>query len=185
MIDLAIALRGVVNTLDELDAEHVVVGSAAAATWGVARATRDVDIVTVVPAGNAAAFIEHIDAAGFYVPAGEASSALVNRGSFNVLHPATGGKVDLFVVPTDDPFERSRLDRRIQGEVLGVATWIATPEDVVLAKLRWRLDSRSEVQWRDCVEIAAVQRLDEPYLRVWADRLGVSDDLEELLASTR
>jgi hypothetical protein len=56
---------------------------------------------------------------------------------------------------------------------------------VVLAKLRWRLDSRSEGQWRDCVEIAAVQRLDEPYLRVWADRLGVSDDLEELLASTR
>jgi len=65
--------------------------------------------------------------------------------------------------------------------VLGVTAWIATPEDVVLAKLRWRLDSRSEVQWRDCVGIAATQDLDKEYLWSWADQLGVAADLAELL----
>ncbi len=60
--------------------------------------------------------------------------------------------------------------------------WIATAEDVILAKLRWRLESRSEVHWRDCVEIVATQPVDRSYLRGWAERLGVADDLAELLA---
>ena len=65
--------------------------------------------------------------------------------------------------------------------MFGVATWVATGEDVVLAKLRWRLESRSETQWRDCVEIARIQLLDRAYLRHWGSELGVSDDLDELL----
>ena len=183
MIDLAFALRGVVAALEAIDAGYVVVGSTAAAAWGVARATRDVDVVAVVPAGEAAGLIERLAEAGLYVPVDEASRALAVGGAFNVLHPPSGGKVDVFVVGADDAFTRSRLDRRIRSEVLDVPTWIATAEDVVLAKLRWRLESRSEVQWRDCVEIAAVQPLDRTYLRVWANRLGISADLEELLAT--
>ena len=77
-----------------------------------------------------------------------------------------------------------RLHRRLPAEVLGVSTWVATPEDVVLAKLRWRLESRSEVQWRDCVEIAAINDLDVEHLRRWATRLGVEADLDELLRAT-
>jgi hypothetical protein len=84
----------------------------------------------------------------------------------------------------DDAFSHSRLARVVRADVLGVPTWVATAEDVVLAKLRWRLESRSEVQWRDCVEIAAVHPLDEQYLRRWAGALGVEADLHELLADT-
>ena len=69
----------------------------------------------------------------------------------------------------------------MRSEVMGVTCWVATPEDVVLAKLRWRLTSRSEVQWRDCVEIAAVHPLDVEYLARWAGPLGVGDDLTELI----
>lgn len=52
---------------------------------------------------------------------------------------------------------------------------------IVLAKLRWRRTSRSEVQWRDCIEIAATNDLDTTYLRRWADVLGITDDVEDLL----
>ncbi len=65
-----------------------------------------------------------------------------------------------------------------------MSSWISTPEDVVLSKLRWRLECRSELQWRDCVEIAAVQQLDRDYLDRWAPELGVADDLTELLDAT-
>jgi len=98
-----------------------------------------------------------------------------------VLHTTTGGKIDLFVVAPDDEFERSRLDRRVPADVFGRSSWIATAEDVILSKLRLRIESRSEVQWRDCVEIAAVQELDRAYLGRWAPVLGVVDDLAELL----
>jgi hypothetical protein len=80
----------------------------------------------------------------------------------------------------DDAFAQSRLGRRVRAEILGVATWVATPEDVILATLHWRLESRSEVQLRDCVEIAATRPLGLEYMRMWADRLGVADDLEDL-----
>ena len=89
--------------------------------------------------------------------------------------------MDLFVCSPDDKFESTRLDRRVQLNILGVLTWVATPEDVVLSKLRWRLESRSETQWRDCVEIAASQKLDFNYLRHWASHLGVSADVEDLI----
>ncbi len=183
MIDLAAALRAVVAALDVIEAEYVIVGSTAAAGWGVARATRDVDLVAVIPASAVDVLLRSLERDDLYVPSAEVRRVVAVGGSFNVLHTASGGKVDVFVAPDGDAFERSRLDRRIASEVLGVRSWISTPEDVVLSKLKWRLGSRSEVQWRDCVEIAATQRLDRDYLDHWAPQLGVVDDLTELLDS--
>jgi hypothetical protein len=59
---------------------------------------------------------------------------------------------------------------------------VADAEDVVLAKLRWRLTTRSEVQRRDRVEIAAIHELDRDHLWAWADRLGIAADLAEVLS---
>ena len=50
MIDLARILRTVVATLEHSDVGYVVVGSTAAAAWGVARTTRDIDMVVVLDA---------------------------------------------------------------------------------------------------------------------------------------
>ena len=181
MTDLAAAFAIVVEALDVVGADHVVVGSTAAAAWGTARVTRDIDIVVVVPAASADQLLAALDREDIYVPFGEARAALAGGGTFNVLHPSTGGKLDVFVALPSDEFTRSRIERRVESEVLGVRTWIASPEDVVLAKLRRRLESRSEVQWRDCVEIAATQPLDVEYLRTWALRLGIEADLDDLL----
>lgn len=101
-----------------------------------------------------------------------------------MLDPAHRGKVDLFVMGPDDEFTDSRLARRLRADVLAVPCWVASAEDIVLAELRWRQSSRSEVQWRDCVEMCAADDLDTEYLRHWAHRLGVTDDLEDLLATT-
>jgi hypothetical protein len=182
VIDLVAAFSAVAAALDSAGADYVVVGSTAAASWGSARATRDVDVVAVLPALAIDRLLAELAHESLYVRVEDARRAAEHGGSFNVLHPASGGKVDVFVALADDDFTASRLGRRVRAEVLGVATWIATPEDVVLAKLRWRSESRSEVQWRDCVEIAATQSLDTGYMRTWAPRLGVSDDLDDLLS---
>lgn len=182
MTELASALRIVVDALEAAVAQYVVVGSTAAASWGVLRATRDVDLVAVVDAAASDRLLRALDRADLYVPRDDVIQAVRDGGAFNILHPRSGGKVDVFVKLPDDAFTRSRIDRRVRADVLGVPVWIATAEDVILAKLRWRLESRSEVQWRDCVEIAATQSLDREYLWSWAESLGVSDDLAELLA---
>ncbi len=185
MIDLARILRTVVATLEGSKIDYVVVGSTAAAAWGVARSTRDIDIVVVVDADQLQIVLAALQAADLYVPVDRAQEAADSGGSVNVLDPAHGGKIDLFLTGPDDAFTTSRLARRIRAEVFDVPCWVASAEDVVIAKLRWRLTSRSEVQWRDCVEIAASNDLDLPYMQHWAKTLGVTNDLEDLLTATQ
>ncbi len=68
----------------------------------------------------------------------EAALAAVRRGSqFNVLDMETGWKAHL-IVRKARPFSRAEFDRRERAELLGVATWIATAEDTMFAKLEWR-----------------------------------------------
>ena len=168
--------------LEDAEVSYVVVGSTAAAAWGVARTTRDVDLVAAVGPEDLEVILASLDGEDLYVNSGDARRAALEGGSFNVIHVASGGKVDVFVSPPGDEFTQSRLRRRVRARVLGVLTWVATAEDVVLAKLKWRLESRSETQWRDCVEIAAVQDLDRLYMARWATSLGVNEDLGELFS---
>lgn len=181
MIDLVAALSAVVVALEESETEYILVGSTAAATWGVVRTTQDVDLVALLSPAQIEKLLARLTDDEFYVPVEEARRS-TSGGSFNVLHPASGGKVDVFVPTPGDAFTASRMRRRIRANVFDIPTWVATPEDVVVAKLAWRRESRSEVQWRDCVEIVASNDLDREYMTYWASELDVVDDLEDLFA---
>lgn len=61
----------------------------------------------------------------------------------------------------------------------GEDIWIATPEDVLLAKLEWAKRTGSERQLRDAAGIVAVQgaALDRGWVERWAKELGVEAEL--------
>ncbi len=97
-------------------------------------------------------------------------------------------KIDIFPDKGSE-FEKQQLERRQIAVVdpdREFTTYIATPEDTVLAKLRWyRLGGKvSDQQWRDILGVLKLQgeKLDLAYLRRWAAQLGVSDLLSESLA---
>ena len=113
LIDLTFAFRRVVEALEKISARYVVVGSTAASAWGVARSTRDIDVVAVITRETVDTFLRALGNNEIYVPVDEAKAATIKGGSFNVLHTKTGGKVDVFVCQTSDAFESSRLDRRV------------------------------------------------------------------------
>lgn len=107
------------------------------------------------------------------------------RSCFNVLHFATGYKVDIFV-RGDSDYDRVSLQRSV-ARPLDEGTDprlfpIATPEDILLRKLQWYRSGgeASERQWRDVIGVLRVQRggLDVEYLRRWATVLGVDDLLQ-------
>ena len=181
MIDFVDGLAVVITALERAEVPYVVVGTMAAARWGVARTAREIELVLVrnpLTVDDVLAALDHDD---LHVSVHTARTALADGGSFSVIHTPSGAKFDLCAASPDDEFERSRLDRRMRAEVLGVEFGVATAEDVVLAKLRRRRESRSEVPWRDCVELAAVNELDVAYLRRWAPILGVTDDVAGVL----
>jgi hypothetical protein len=58
---------------------------------------------------------------------------------------------------------------------------VVSPEDLILSKLVWAKDTRSEIQLRDvrCV-IEAQPTLDWSYVVHWGSILGVSELLQEI-----
>jgi hypothetical protein len=176
---------GLAAVLDELAIPYLVGGSLASSVHGVVRFTQDADLVVDLPPAKVAPLLDRLRDR-FYVDADRAQSAVARRASFNLVHLATMVKVDLFVLPDEDHARQEMARRRLlplPGTERGVP--VASPEDIILQKLRWyRLGGEvSERQWTDAAAVVRVQgeRLDREYLSTAAMDLGVQDLLVRLL----
>ena len=125
----------------------------------------------------------------FYGDVASARRALAHRSSFNLLHLASGVKVDVFCLG-DTAFDRSEFERAESTRLFGddsVRIRVKTAEDIVLRKLQWyRLGGEvSDRQWSDVLGCLQAGARDLHYLRQWARELGLSDLLERALAAVR
>lgn len=174
----------VAQALEAIGAVYVVGGSLASSVHGLPRATNDIDIVADLSE-------QHIDAlAGalreqFYIAPDVARQAVREGGSFNIIHYESAIKADIFVAG-DDAFRHAQIRRREACREAGESMFVLTPEDTILAKLRWYRDGGevSQRQWQDVVDVVQVQadRLDAEYLRQTAGTLGVADLLHTAMA---
>ncbi|MDP9468663.1 MAG: hypothetical protein M3P32_08010 [Chloroflexota bacterium] len=162
--------------LDAAAIPYMVTGSVASSFHGEPRATRDIDIVVDPTPQALDAFVRSLPADAFYVDLGAARTALAERGQFNVIESASGWKADL-VIRKDRPFSIEEFARRQPVALLGTATFIASPEDLIIAKLEWAKFAESERQLRDVTAILAVSgdRLDYRYIERWVSALGLRD----------
>src|SRR2546428_254678 len=86
-------------------------GSQAAVYYGEPRFTRDVDVVAGLGPAQIHALLARFLAPDFYVSGEAAREAVETRGQFNIIHPASGLKIDIFV-NRDTPYDRLRLEPR-------------------------------------------------------------------------
>ncbi len=173
----------VVGALEDLDVTYLIGGSFASALHGVMRSTMDADLVADLKQEHVNPLSDAL-AGTFYVDAHMIRDAIRSHSSFNLIHLNTLFKVDIFVAKPR-PFDRAELARRqlhALGEYPDRPVYLATPEDIILAKLEWfRLGGEvSERQWGDVLNVINVQgdKLDREYLRDMAVSLGVRDLLE-------
>jgi len=177
----------VIEVLDRLGVPYLIGGSFASAAHGVARATMDADLIAELRPEHAEP-LTHALQDTFYVDVAAIQEAILRHSSFNLIHLETMFKVDVFI-PRRRAFERSQFARRVRQVVATEPerlAYVASAEDIVLAKLEWyRLGGEvSDRQWQDVVGVLRVQRggLDLAYLRHWATELGVADLLEKALS---
>jgi hypothetical protein len=189
--DLLAALAPVVDALERLGRAYRIGGSVGSSTYGIARATLDIDVVADLRSGDELPLAEHLQDA-YYVDAAVIREAIRRRSSFNIIHLGSMIKVDLFMVGSR-PYDReafSRVRRQALEEGEGAREYcFASPEDLVLNKLDWYRQGGgvSERQWRDVIGVLKVQAeaLDLAYLRRWAADLGLEPLLERALAEAR
>ncbi len=180
-------LLSVAQALDELEIPYLVVGSIASSMFGFSRATNDVDIVADIKIENAPQLFAALKDA-FYIDEQALRRAILNRRSFNAIHFESLFKVDVYLASADE-FGQQQVNRRRPETLLpdiSQQIYFATPEDTILAKLRWYRQGGevSERQLTDVRGIIKVQggRLDLLYLREWADKLLLRELLEKALA---
>lgn len=182
---LQVAFR-VLEILQRFGIAYHLGGSYASAIHGIPRQTHDVDLV--VDLGP-----EHVPEIAralkdeFYVDEHAVARAVSERSSVNLVHFATGVKVDLFVKGST-AFDASEFRRCIVvrlGDEPPQDVFVKSAEDTVLRKLLWfRLGGEvSDRQWQDVQGIVSVQgeRLDVDYLSRWSDQLRVRDLLDRVL----
>ena len=74
---------------------------------------------------------------------------------------------------------RAPFERRRRIELDGVSLCIVSVEDLILSKLEWSRESRSEQQRRD-IGLLLDAPLDRAYLDEWAARLDLDGLLKEI-----
>ena len=154
----------------------MLTGSFAMAHYAAPRMTRDLDIVVALQPEDVPQVVTAFSA-DFYIDADDAMAAIASERLFNLMHYGSGIKVDLIVRKSSE-YRILEFSRRRHVEMGAIRTWIVSPEDLILSKLVWARETRSELQLRDVAQLLSGP-MDDDYLRTWAPVLGVESLLEE------
>lgn len=178
-LSLATTLHSI---LEQIGIPYYITGGVAASTFGDPRTTRDLYVVIAISTDQLDELVQALEAQQFYVPGvDEVRSGRLQ--TLGITHQVTIARADLMLAGTE-LFETQKLARRRAINIIGMGCfYFASPEDIILTKLRWRLQSQSEKQWRDGLGILKVQgeTLDFDYLFEWAEQLNLVDDLTQAL----
>jgi hypothetical protein len=154
----------------------MLTGSFASSFHGAPRVTHDVDIVIAPVLGSLEALLRQFPTDKYYVSREAALQAYGAEGMFNIVDFATGWKVDL-IIRKARPFSLKEFERRRPETLDGTEVFVASPEDVVVAKLEWAKLGESERQLKDVAGIldSRAGELDLAYVEKWVGELGLSE----------
>jgi hypothetical protein len=169
--------------LENLGIEYMLTGSVVSSLQGEPRSTHDIDIIVNIPPPAATELARVFPLPNFYLDEEAILEAINRQSMFNLIEITTSDKVDFWIL-TGEPFDRSRFSRRYTEAVMGLNLQVSTPEDTILAKLRWaKLAGGSEKQFTDALRVYEVQfeKLDLDYLEGWVIKLGVEESWKRLI----
>jgi hypothetical protein len=167
-------LRIVVERLEAAGIAYMLTGSVSMAWYAQPRQTRDIDVVIELPESKVDVVVKSFSD-DFYVDADVVRDETRRLGMFNMIQDALVVKVDM-ILRKAEPYDVAAFERRRRVELVpGLGLNIISPEDLVIAKLRWAARGESELQLRDVRNLLrSVEAIDSKYLAEWAPKLGVA-----------
>lgn len=162
--------------------DYLVTGSFVSSLQGEARLSHDIDLVVALTPAGVKALLQAFPAPDYYLSEDSIREAMRRKGMFNLLCVTTDDKVDFWMLK-NDPFDRACFARKYPEDFEDIWLQVSTPEDTILAKLRWAKQcGGSEKQLNDVLGVYEAQytRLDLAYISHWVKELGVEAFWEEV-----
>jgi hypothetical protein len=172
----------VITALERVQIPYMVTGSFASSAHGQVRGTRDIDVVIAPTSEQLRTFVAEFPSDRYYAEEFDALDALQHDSQFNIIDFGSSWKVDL-IMRRDREFSRVEFDRRRPHVINGIVVYIASPEDILIAKLEWSKMGESERQIEDAAGVIATQgpSLDRPYVERWVRELGLEQQWHNAL----
>jgi hypothetical protein len=180
------AVAALIKTLNELEVPYMIVGSYSSNFYGLARSTKDADVVVNLPNDISIGIIAKKLGPAFRLNPQGGFETVTATPKYVVTLVDIPFTIEIFLLSGDE-HDQERFRRRRQVQMMGCATFIPAPEDVIVMKLRWAA-SRGKGQgkdWSDVANVIAISGdvIDWPYVYSWCDKHGTRELLDSIRAS--
>lgn len=140
-----------ISRLNGAKVKYMVTGAVACIIYGEPRLTHDIDMVIELNMEDAEKIIETFPSEEFYCPPSEVIKLEIRRslhGHFNLIHHNTGFKADVYLLGEDE-LHHWAMSNRKKYFMEGDPIWLAPPEYVILRKLQYYHEGKSEKHLKD------------------------------------
>jgi hypothetical protein len=170
-------VRDVSRRLESAGIGYMLTGSMAMNYYAQPRMTRDIDLVVALGPGDVDRVVG-LFCADYYISREAVDGSIAHQSLFNLVHQESVIKVDC-IVRKQSEYRLTEFSRRQRIKIENFQTWIVSKEDLIISKLFWAKDSRSELQLRDVKNLVSTG-CDRPYIAQWTKELGLSKLWEEV-----
>lgn len=172
----------VVECFEKLEIPYLITGAIASIAYGEPRFTNDIDIVADISLEQIGKFKKNFPENEFYLEVDSMKAAINQRHQFNIIHPASGLKVDV-ILSKKDEFDVRRFSRIKRLNVTETKSAnFSSPEDVIIKKLEFYKKGGSEKHLRDVASMLKISSdlINLAYISSWAKKLDVDDVWESI-----
>jgi len=147
-----------IRRLNKIECPYMITGAAASIIYGEPRLTNDLDLVLNLKKGDVPKLMQAFPFEEFYCPPEEVIILEIGRplrGHFNLIHHETGFRADVYLAGRDDLHHWALANKKsiqLEGEIF----WVAPVEYVILRKLEYYREGRSDKHLRDISGILEV-----------------------------
>jgi len=176
-------LKHLVNAFESLCIQYLVTGSVASIFYGEPRFTNDIDVVADIKESHIPGLLRLFPEDEFYISEQAMRDAITDKYQFNIIHPASGLKIDI-IICKKDAFDNSRFNRiKKVFPAEDIKANFASPEDVIIMKMRYYKEGESEKHLRDITGILKISGdiIDRKYIENWVNKLGLNDIWKAIL----
>ena len=176
-------LKYLINAFEKLRIRYFITGSIASMFYGEPRFTNDIDVVADIKVEHIKGLLKLFPEDKFFLDEDSIRDAIIHRHQFNIIHPASGLKIDIVIFKGDD-FDNSRFRRlKRSSPIEKTLANLASPEDVIVMKMKYYKEGESEKHLRDIASILKISgdNIDKDYIEFWAKKFHLSNIWKTIL----